>query len=171
MTVAILITAPDHADYERARQLASDIREKLIDLGAVAHLASEVGTSFSSFDLVIVVGGDGEVIHALSDFSPRDTPVFGVNGGNVGFLTAANADTLDEALQRIVAKNYVVEHRSALEFEYKGTTYGPFVNEIELWHPESLMHYDVQTGDHQIYPNCLYVVRVALLLQEYKDTP
>ncbi|MBK5219539.1 MAG: NAD(+)/NADH kinase [Thermoleophilia bacterium] len=39
-------------------------------------------------DLCLVFGGDGSILHALRRFAGTGVPVFGVNFGTVGFLTA-----------------------------------------------------------------------------------
>lgn len=51
-------------------------------------------------DIIIVVGGDGELLHAIHNYMELDIPFFGVNSGNVGFLmNSITAKTLLDDLQ------------------------------------------------------------------------
>lgn len=38
------------------------------------------------FDAIIVVGGDGKMLNAISDYNYRELPFFGINRGTFGFL-------------------------------------------------------------------------------------
>lgn len=49
-------------------------------------------------DLVIVLGGDGTLIHAASLFRDRVVPMIGVNLGHVGFLTDIAMDEIERAV-------------------------------------------------------------------------
>ena len=49
--------------------------------------------------LLIVLGGDGTMLRALQATLGTGTPVFGINFGQVGFLTV-DGDSLDSALAR-----------------------------------------------------------------------
>jgi NAD+ kinase len=50
-------------------------------------------------ELVVTVGGDGAVLHALHSVLPFALPVYGMNKGSFGFLT--NACTIDHLLERL----------------------------------------------------------------------
>ncbi|MDU5411631.1 MAG: NAD(+)/NADH kinase, partial [Clostridium perfringens] len=55
-----------------------------------------------SLDLLIVLGGDGTLLGVARKFSTViDTPILGINIGNLGFLVTAEISELDEALYRI----------------------------------------------------------------------
>jgi NAD+ kinase len=71
-------------------------------------------------DLCIVLGGDGTVLRALRLFSGTETPVFGINFGTVGFLTAAERDDLDDALKRAFEGDFNVIELPAHELEPGG---------------------------------------------------
>lgn len=64
-------------------------------------------------DLVIVVGGDGSLLHASHDVIEDETPILGINRGSLGFLT----DILPSQLEKIgdiLAGKYVLEKRFLL---------------------------------------------------------
>ena len=61
-------------------------------------------------DLIVALGGDGTTLRALHLGLERDVPVFAVNYGHLGFLTAAPAAELESALGRAFAgERQVVE--------------------------------------------------------------
>lgn len=72
--------------------------------------------SFESVDLdaLITFGGDGTLLRGARLLAGRETPILGVNLGRVGFLTSATRDSLDAALDALVAGKYQTERRQAL---------------------------------------------------------
>lgn len=50
-------------------------------------------------DLIIVIGGDGELIKTLHKYMHLKIPFYPINGGNVGFLTNSSGDNIIENLQ------------------------------------------------------------------------
>ena len=73
--------------------------------------------SFEGVDLdaLVTFGGDGTLLRAARLLAGRETPILGVNLGRVGFLTTATRETLEPALDCLVAGRYVTERRQALE--------------------------------------------------------
>ena len=65
-------------------------------------------------DLVIVVGGDGTLLHAARGIADQEVPLLGVNLGRLGFLTDVSPDTMLEDLNQILAGNYEEEQRLLL---------------------------------------------------------
>jgi NAD+ kinase len=66
-------------------------------------------------DALITFGGDGTLLRGARLLGGRETPILGVNLGRVGFLTTATRETLDVALDCLVAGRFVTERRQALE--------------------------------------------------------
>ena len=76
-----------------------------------------------SLDLLIVLGGDGTLLGVARKFSTViDTPILGINIGNLGFLVTAEISDLDEALYRIKVGDYKVEERMLLSCTIEGVT-------------------------------------------------
>lgn len=65
----------------------------------------------ASFDIVIVLGGDGTLLNAARLTSQVQVPVFGVNVGHLGFLTEVETDGLFPAMEKLLAGNYTLEER------------------------------------------------------------
>lgn len=66
-------------------------------------------------DLLLTLGGDGTLLYGARLLERREIPILGVNLGRVGFLTAATADILEEALLAVANGDYRVEPRRKLE--------------------------------------------------------
>jgi NAD+ kinase len=66
-------------------------------------------------DIVVSLGGDGTMLHALRAKLGSGTPVFGFNFGRVGFLTSAPGDQLEAVLPRVFAGDFDVVDLCTLE--------------------------------------------------------
>lgn len=67
-----------------------------------------------ALDCLVTLGGDGTLLRGARSLNGARTPILGVNLGRVGFLTTANAQTLDWALDVLVRQAYATESRLAL---------------------------------------------------------
>ena len=65
-------------------------------------------------DALLTFGGDGTLLRGARLLGARETPILGVNLGRVGFLTTATRDTLEPALDALIAGRYTIERRQAL---------------------------------------------------------
>jgi NAD+ kinase len=82
-------------------------------LGRVQERAAAAGVEIADVaagdaDLILALGGDGTMLRALRSTIGRPTPVFGVRYGRVGFLTSAESDQLETALERVFAGDFRV---------------------------------------------------------------
>jgi NAD+ kinase len=68
-------------------------------------------------DLVIVLGGDGTLLAAARALAGRRIPLFPVNLGNLGFLTAITLDELYPELERALKGEYRIAGRRMLHCE------------------------------------------------------
>lgn len=68
-------------------------------------------------DLVIVFGGDGTLLSAARAIAGRDIPLFAVNLGGLGFLTAIKIDELYPQLERALGGDFRIERRRMLHCE------------------------------------------------------
>lgn len=65
-------------------------------------------------DLVIVLGGDGTLLSAARSIGQREIPLFPVNLGGLGFLTAITIDEVFPELERALAGQHRVGKRKLL---------------------------------------------------------
>jgi NAD+ kinase len=73
-----------------------------------AELAREV-------DMLLVFGGDGTMLRAAREIAGSQTPILGINIGNLGFLTAVPSDGLAAALKQVWNGAFKFEPRSLIE--------------------------------------------------------
>ena len=71
----------------------------------------------AELDLVVVLGGDGTMLHAFHRFFGTAVPILGVNFGRVGFLTAFGAGYLEQGLERAFRGDYEILELSTLEVD------------------------------------------------------
>lgn len=69
--------------------------------------------------LVIVLGGDGTLLSAARAISGRDIPLFAVNLGGLGFLTAISTDEVFPELERALRNEHRIGHRKMLSCEVR----------------------------------------------------
>jgi NAD+ kinase len=68
-----------------------------------------------STDLLVVLGGDGTLLRAARAVIQVDVPLLGVNLGKIGFLSKVEASELEPVLAKLVAGDYTIDPRMALE--------------------------------------------------------
>jgi NAD+ kinase len=68
-------------------------------------------------DLIVVLGGDGTLLSAARAIGRREIPLFAVNLGGLGFLTAITIDELYDELQRAVRGEHRIGKRKMLTTE------------------------------------------------------
>lgn len=71
--------------------------------------------SLSELEVAMVLGGDGTILKAAEVVREAKVPLIGINLGHVGFLAESERDGLAEAVDRVVAKDYVVKERMTLD--------------------------------------------------------
>lgn len=65
-------------------------------------------------DVLVCFGGDGTILHAARDASPRGIPILGINMGSVGFMAELEQHELS-LLTRLAGGKYDLEQRMMLD--------------------------------------------------------
>jgi NAD+ kinase len=65
-------------------------------------------------DALLTFGGDGTLLRGARLLGAQETPILGVNLGRVGFLTSATRESLQPALESLVAGQFQIDRRLAL---------------------------------------------------------
>lgn len=116
------------------------VRDELVSAGAIAVMDAEQwaelgadrerfplvevlgrDTELDQVELAIVLGGDGTILRAAEVTRGSAAPILGVNMGHVGFLAESERDDLDNAVHRVIARDYRVEERMALDVRVKSS--------------------------------------------------
>ncbi|MDF1565152.1 MAG: NAD(+)/NADH kinase [Deltaproteobacteria bacterium] len=111
---------------EDAVELACELEGWLTDRGievvfdstTAATLGREDGgdEALPGTELVLVLGGDGTMIHAAKQLQGARVPLFGINVGNLGFLTEIGTDLeIFELLEQALKGEAPVEARMILQ--------------------------------------------------------
>lgn len=93
-------------------------------------------------DLIIVVGGDGSLLHAARSLVRFNKPVLGINRGRLGFLTDVSPDEIDAKVGAVLDGDYAIEQRFMLNMEVRsnGTPTGEAtaLNDVVLYAGKSV---------------------------------
>lgn len=87
----------------------------------LGHWLKKKGISYalnhisSDMDILIILGGDGTLLHIAAEAARYSIPVIGINLGHLGFLTELSRDEAEEALELIVSGSIFVENRLMLK--------------------------------------------------------
>ena len=73
-------------------------------------------------DLLIVLGGDGAILHAVRSFGTHPVPTLGINFGAVGFLASTPATRWRETLDAVFAGQAVVEPRMRMSVRLRANS-------------------------------------------------
>jgi NAD+ kinase len=121
-TVAIL----SKSDSPRAAELLPKLIDWLNERGIRRHLDEVTATYISGehgmsredavrkADFVIVLGGDGTLLSAARALEGRPIPIFPVNLGGLGFLTAIQVDEVFHQLERMLRSEHRIGKRRLL---------------------------------------------------------
>ena len=81
-------------------------------------------------DLVFAIGGDGTTLRAFRKI-PGRVPLFSINsGGHRGILSEIDAESIDEAVNMILAGRYFYDCRIRIQASVNGKLFPPVLNDI-----------------------------------------
>lgn len=112
---------------ELTRTLGKELERAGLSVLVEADTAALAGMDSSSTipdlgreaDLLVVLGGDGTILHLVGQLGDDIKPVFGINMGALGFLTCSNSNAYAEAVECIAAGKMVFSERTLLEVAVK----------------------------------------------------
>jgi len=125
--VGIVHKLPSAEAAETAQQVGKFLRAKGIEV-----VTDEVEAGRTA-DLIVVLGGDGTLIHAQSLLHGRPAPILGVNMGSLGFMTEVPQSGLYPALEQVLAGKAEVSERMKLRVHlHRGGAREPALDEEVL---------------------------------------
>ncbi|MFW9788502.1 MAG: NAD(+)/NADH kinase [Candidatus Thorarchaeota archaeon] len=81
-------------------------------------------------DFAITIGGDGTILHTISTLKDRETPLFCINRGHVGFLTESNTESVFTSLEKILNRECVIEHNVNISSGVGDRVFEEALNEV-----------------------------------------
>lgn len=81
-------------------------------------------------DFVVTVGGDGTILYTLSRLKTRETPLFCINKGTVGFMTEANTEDAVGALEKVLKNECIIESNLNLASGVEDRRFEDALNEV-----------------------------------------
>ncbi len=94
------------------------ISQGLVEWFAQKSIAAEVDVISEDMDLLVILGGDGTLLHVAAKASKFGIPVVGVNLGGLGFLTEVAVGERIAVLEQIMAGTVIVEERLMLKTRF-----------------------------------------------------
>jgi NAD+ kinase len=110
--------------YNPTNDAAVELRERAAGwcrMRGIDHWAAQAQDfdvlcrELATTDVLVVLGGDGTLLRAARAVIQVDVPLLGVNLGKVGFLSKVEASDLEDVLVKLVAGDYTIDARMALE--------------------------------------------------------
>lgn len=113
-----LVCRPDRPEIEEianqvAKFLLSENLDVQVDPGSCnvqEKKAQPTPIEEMDVDFVVTIGGDGTILYTLSTLKNRETPLFCINKGTVGFLTESDTESALTSLGRVLEGECIIEH-------------------------------------------------------------
>ena len=96
---------------EKPRQIGEELAHWFSDKGIETVLDQVT----DDLDILVILGGDGTLLHVANQASKYEIPVMGINLGGLGFLTAVSEDERVAALDSLLAGTVTIEKRMLLK--------------------------------------------------------
>ncbi|MGQ4910835.1 MAG: NAD(+)/NADH kinase [Candidatus Thorarchaeota archaeon] len=133
-----IICRPGRPDIER---IAAMIAEHLLSNGITVQIdtgscnvddsrVTTVAIEDMDVDFVITIGGDGTILYTLSRLRDRETPLFCINRGTVGFLTESGTTTATSALDRVLKGDCIIERNTNISSGVEDRIFEDALNEV-----------------------------------------
>jgi NAD+ kinase len=135
--VAIITKTGSSEADSAAIKVATMLNRRKINVHSVLPFMMNNATPVSpgelrdiKLDLVFAIGGDGTTLRAFR-MIPGRVPLFSINsGGHRGILSDIDADSIDEAINTIIAGDYFYDCRVRIQASVNGKLFPPVLNEI-----------------------------------------
>lgn len=96
-----------------SKDINFEITSKLISLGILENIDIESVIPNKKYDYIISLGGDGTLLNIAKKYI--DTPIMGINTGNLGYLTISGKDNLHDLLKKIKSNDFEIEERNLIK--------------------------------------------------------
>ncbi|MFW9832850.1 MAG: NAD(+)/NADH kinase [Candidatus Thorarchaeota archaeon] len=133
-----LVCRPDRPEIEDiANQIATFLISKDLDVQVDPGSCNVLDESIHSTpiekmdaDFVVIIGGDGTILYTLSTLKNRETPLFCINKGTVGFLTECDTDDAISSLGKVLEGECIIEHNINISSGIGNNKFEEALNEV-----------------------------------------
>jgi NAD+ kinase len=126
LTCGITANLTKTGAVERTRDILDRLRQLGVDVFMEERTAEAAGESgglallemAQQVELIVVVGGDGTILHAARELGPAVRPLAGINTGRLGFLTAATEGEADRFVRALANREFRLSRRSLIQARF-----------------------------------------------------
>ena len=126
-TIGLIAHTEKEGVAKLARDVSREFKERSLEViveNETAKIAKQkAGGSIAQIaqrsDLIVVLGGDGTILHVVAMAGKNLKPIFGINVGSLGFLTCVNSSAYREAVDAIVSGRISYSKRALLSVELR----------------------------------------------------
>lgn len=104
------------AAIQLQQSLASTFGIYTISDVAIPGMIKSALADLPELEAAVVLGGDGTMLRAAEVAQERNIPLLGVNLGHVGFLSEVERSKIDDVIDALVNKTYVIDPRITLGY-------------------------------------------------------
>lgn len=87
----------------------------LLKSGYNVQVYNDGDTPLENAEFAVVLGGDGTILRTAKRFYGMNIPLFGINFGHLGYLSAIGPDEADDGIKKLIRGDFTVEERIMLE--------------------------------------------------------
>ncbi len=122
MKISLIINFEKQNSKSISLKIIKLLREKNVDVCTTAETAAmlridglEIADNiFYCCDMVLVIGGDGTIIHTSKKAAEYDKPILGINSGRIGYLATLDQSELHK-ITEIIDGEYTIDKRIMLD--------------------------------------------------------
>jgi len=115
MRIAILANSRKPDALKAGRELLAEFKPRAVDAVLLDAWEEEGLRGAAGADLVVVLGGDGSILHAAHAVAEMGAPVVGINFGKLGYLAAFSLAEFREHLDAVLGGAAPISERLMLE--------------------------------------------------------
>lgn len=126
--------------YRKALEgVINNVRKTLDEFGIEYKVVQEIESQdLDAYELLVVVGGDRDVLQAFHRIGKAKVPVLGVNDSNESsFLTEISIKDFREALKKLRDREYTIEESTRLNVIVDDKELPPALNEVAIFSSKS----------------------------------
>lgn len=99
------------------------VRDRVLEIAKKNNIDSELFSFDGKYNFIVSVGGDGTILRIAKHCAMTETPILGVNMGTVGFLTEVEPAALEDAIKKLLARDFMLERRALVDVQKDGEHY------------------------------------------------